>query len=140
MKATPISDLFVPFSVADRIRIPDSAHFLRNYRTSSSNYSGSASVPVIDSSIYSGKPFNYFKGLNTFMKYFLRRYLARNSSCLALIAPRRFFLISSTASYNPINYWVYIENRYLTGLYGFLDIPCIIRQVPVLNFTHCFSV
>jgi len=33
-----------------------------------------------------------------FRKYFRRLYLARNSNCFALMAPRRFFLINSTAS------------------------------------------
>ena len=33
-----------------------------------------------------------------FKKYFRLLYLARNSSCRLLMAPRRFFLISSTAS------------------------------------------
>ena len=32
------------------------------------------------------------------MKYFRRLYLARNSSCFALMAPRRFLRINSTAS------------------------------------------
>ena len=38
----------------------------------------------------------------TLMKYLRRLYFARNSSCLALMAPRRFFRIISTASWDKM--------------------------------------